>query len=170
MTIFGESGIVLYTRLGGAVFCRELGRGRALVALFCVGALAGCFEEDVRLVEEIAVEAAGYSVPRPDGFEAVVVGDELQLTEAGDLRAPRGIRVRPVEAGAVLTGDVERRGDVVYQVVDTGSGSGGVVWDLTAVKPLEAMSVEIVASLQTEERRPKFGWAWPVIEGIEVVE
>ena len=170
MAVFGEIERAFPARGGLGAFREEWLR---FAAAFLVVVLAGCFEEDstdVTLVEEIAVEAAGYSVPRPEGFEAVVVGDELQLTEAGDLRSPRSIRVRPVEAGAALTGSVERRGEVVYQVVDTGSGSGGVVWELTAVKPLEAMSVEIFASLQTEERRPRFGWAWPVIDGIDVLE
>lgn len=140
----------------------------AVVAGLASLALAGCFGDeasgDVTMVEEIAVEA-GYTVPRPEGFEAAQFGEELRLTEAGDLRAPRDIRVTPAEAGAALPGEAETRGDVTYAIVDAGAGSAGTFYEMTALKPVGSAAVRVVASVQTEAS-PDFGWVWPVIDGI----
>ena len=147
--------------------------GMARIAL-CALALAvtGCREEkdEVTIVEEIAVQDAGYMVPRPDGFDAATFGAELRLTETGNLRAPRDMRIRPARTGDSLTGEVQSRGAVSYMIEDAGAGSGGTLWELTAIKPVGGQTVMIVASVQTESAAPEFDWIWPVIDGIKPSE
>lgn len=140
-----------------------------IVALVLCLALPACREEAnsaTVIVEDIILQDARYSVPRPAGFEATILGQELQLTEAGHLRAPRVITVRPAPGGFTLGALAEQRGDVSYRIAETGAGSGGVVWELMALKSLGDATVQITASYQSEAARSDFVWVWPVIDGI----
>lgn len=125
-------------------------------------------DEGVTPVEMVIVEDARYSVPRPEGFEAAIFGTSLRLQEAGDLRAPRDIRVDLGANDALAAGETRERGGYTYQVIDAGAGSGGTMWELVTTKTLNDVVLRISASEQHEGEAPEFGWAWPVIEGIAV--
>ena len=140
----------------------------AVAACALIAALASCREEGLTIVENVTLPEAGITVPRPEGFDAAILGGQLRLTEGGDLRAPRDIRVA---AGAAQGADGgKQRGDVSYAITDAGAGSGGTMWELTASKPLGASHVTITASEQREQGQPDFGWVWPVIDGIKSAE
>lgn len=140
---------------------------KAVVVL--VLALAACRvqDESVAIAEHILVAEADYVVPRPEGFDGELMGTSLRLIESGNLRSPRELRVHPTNDEARLDGDVQTRGTTAYIVEETGAGSGGVVWQLTALRRVGVTTVEISAFYQTEaSKAPAFAWAWTVIEGI----
>jgi hypothetical protein len=132
-------------------------------------ALAGCVDDESETsVPEISgtVNYSGLSVPVPAGFETDELNDVLILSESANIRNPREIRVSANFDGSLPSGEISANLNVFYRIFEAGSGSGGTVWTLEAVKTLETDAVLIVATEQSESPDPDFSWVWPIIGGI----
>jgi hypothetical protein len=92
------------------------------------------------------------------------------LIEKGDLRSPRRITVSLADADPVGDEAQERAIEgksVRYRISETGSGSGGVEYELIAARQDEDAFVVVTAIEQTEHSKP-FIAAWSVLAHVQV--
>ena len=120
--------------------------------------------------DEKLVHHNGLVLARPAGFDATMSDTGFDLIETGDLRSPRSINVSLVDTDPLGDKAQERSIDgtsIRYRISEVGAGSGGVEYELVAVRQDQEAFVVVIAFEQTEHAKP-FTAAWSVFEHIQV--
>ncbi len=117
--------------------------------------------------------ANGLRVGQPAGFSASRSENGFVLTEAGELRSPRELRVS-LEPADPLSGAAtsrQRAGRTVrHRTEALGAGSAGSEYELTLSWPCAAAFCVVHAFEQGERGTPGFAWAWRVADEIRVAD
>ncbi|MCB1890027.1 MAG: Tsi3 family protein [Rhodocyclaceae bacterium] len=117
--------------------------------------------------------ANGLVAGQPDGFAVSRSETGFVLTEAGDLRTPRELRIslEPADplSGTGATRELAGR-SVRHRVDELGAGSAGSEFELTLSWPCAAAYCVVHAFEQSERGTPAFEWAWSEAARVHLAE
>lgn len=116
---------------------------------------------------------ANLVVPTPQGFRSDEGTAGVAFVQDGDLRSPMTVRI-DLYAEPGLTDATDQRqlkdGLAQYKIEEMEGGSGGALWQLSAVRQTPKGALVMHASQQAEFGQPDFSEAWAIFENAEVKE